>query len=62
MTKKELLRRIEELERRIILLESRPIPVMPMPQYPNPMLPWRTVPAPYPWDRPSEVTCMGATQ
>lgn len=62
MKKAELLRRIEELERRVRDLESRPF-VLPQPVIvPQgvPMPTWPAIPSPTwtePWKPPFEVTC-----
>lgn len=50
MTRQELLKRIEELERRVAMLEARPVYV-PVPMYPTlpslPLVPWSGPFAPY---------------
>ena len=46
MTKKELLRRIEDLERRVAELEARPL-TMPYPVWVAPPQPSPTIPVPY---------------
>ena len=60
MTNNDLIKRIEELERRVCDLEARPVYVpayIPVPCMPAPIVPSWPYPYRAPWESPWYVTC-----